>query len=588
MEFASKENTKIPTKNDVEEKERLLDLIIQNDENAMKEIQIIAFDNENKFSLGLKYYARKCLYILNKKLTPDLISSPSANDNISDENILNKIKENLSSADLQVRQKMVKFIIKNKNVNSLPFLLERLDVEDDALLLPYIITAIGILGDSSHVKHVLKFLYHDNARVRANAIECLTAIGDEKIYPHILPFFNDEDNRVKSSAIIAFKNIGTANCIETLKTMIHSNEIWMQDSAAFALKFFDIRRVFDLVSELLDSPSISVKNKATEILKKAADSGFEQAKILVKKISQQEENIENICDLLKKEINILKKAENEKINEMINSLNKDNIEISQKIDTIMTLFEYESEDIYSRLYSYLIDEYKKLVKTKFAIETQPPASCGKCNTEASFKLLDKEIRIKKWKCSNPKCGFVFESAGPHKIISLIVKQLGAKKSELVINFSTKVLTDNIAEELINNKHFQRIRANAVETLALFDSPKLSTVLLSLINDKNNRVKTNVIIALKNFPGINIMHELKKMIETNDRQAKRSVLFAIIQIATNEVIELLDDLIKDPDEIIKKESIKILQILSQELQVPKAIELQKKQELHTNNTGGKSK
>lgn len=84
----------------------------------------------------------------------------------------------------------------------------------------------------------------------------------------------------------------------------------------------------------------------------------------------------------------------------------------------------------------------------------------------------------------------------------------------------------------------RVRANAVEALALIGGEAASRYIISMMGDDDNRVKTNVVKALKGMGGSNLLELLRRMSQDERVWMRASAVFAFSRIKSPQSLVML--------------------------------------------------
>ncbi len=104
----------------------------------------------------------------------------------------------------------------------------------------------------------------------------------------------------------------------------------------------------------------------------------------------------------------------------------------------------------------------------------------------------------------------------------------------------------------------RVRANAVEALAVIDIARACDYLPPLLEDKNSRVAGNVILALRKTSKIDLIVELKRMLAKGRESFKHSVLYIIQQVREPLAVAIIEKLIHDPNPRLRDKAFAVLQ------------------------------
>lgn len=112
--------------------------------------------------------------------------------------------------------------------------------------------------------------------------------------------------------------------------------------------------------------------------------------------------------------------------------------------------------------------------------------------------------------------------------------------------------------ILLNHSDERIRANAVEALAVIDLSRACDYLPQLLDDKNSRVVGNVILALRKTSRIDVIVELKKMLAKGRESFKHSAIFILQQVREPLAVALIEKLIRDPNPRLRDKAFSVLQ------------------------------
>jgi len=158
-----------------------------------------------------------------------------------------------------------------QHVESLPKLLELLANESDLWLRATLLTAVARLGGAELEPILSAHLTHQDARVRANAVEALGLLKSPGALELIRPTFRDPNDRVRVNAALALWKLGDVTVLATLRGMCVEHNKWIKSSAAFALGEIGAPEATpDLLALLRDREEVVYRN-ALEALVKIGD-----------------------------------------------------------------------------------------------------------------------------------------------------------------------------------------------------------------------------------------------------------------------------------------------------------------------------
>lgn len=212
---------------------------------------------------GVRYLARKGLDLLTVKQ----IRGKSKKKTYKSKDII----ENINSEDPNIRNIMALEAINFSDTRLIPYLNQRLRVEDDNFVIATIVKAMGILGGKKEIETIAPYLNHDDSRVRANAIEGLEMISKKgfsgEIIPMLFPQIKDPDHRVRVNALKAMIGSGRVDISAMLSDLLDAPELWTRDSAIYAIISINDKKIIPLLEKALKDPAKHIRDKAQEALK---------------------------------------------------------------------------------------------------------------------------------------------------------------------------------------------------------------------------------------------------------------------------------------------------------------------------------
>lgn len=211
---------------------------------------------------GVRYLARKGLELLSRNKGSR--RSEKAMD-------ISSVMKDIDSEDPNIRTFMALEAMRFADSSLIPYLSQRLRVEDDVYVVATLVKALGVLGSSNEINLIAPYLNHDDSRVRANALEGLNIIAakgfSSEITPMISPQLSDPDHRVRINAIKALTDDGELDIFKVLKDMLDAREVWIRDSAIHAICSLGGEKMRPLLKKASQDPAKHIKNKALEALK---------------------------------------------------------------------------------------------------------------------------------------------------------------------------------------------------------------------------------------------------------------------------------------------------------------------------------
>ncbi|MCK5682987.1 HEAT repeat domain-containing protein, partial [bacterium] len=258
---------------------------------SVKAFPILTEISENDPELNIKYYAKKAIFYLRKKLgVQDESVSIDSLPEKEGAGFKTRIQYSLYNVKPEVRKKALMVAIKFKDPYIIPSIITQLDKEEDATVRAMMLKTLGLLGNIANMEDVVKFLNDEDSRVRANAVEAIEYLGNKKLFPALIEKLQDSDNRVRANAIRAMQHFGGSLTLKFLKSMACSKNLPMRVSSAYALRFFPSPKVLPIVKGLLVDRNSDVITKTCESLKVLADQNFEPAKMILAKFSPSKDS----------------------------------------------------------------------------------------------------------------------------------------------------------------------------------------------------------------------------------------------------------------------------------------------------------
>lgn len=190
---------------------------------------------------------------------------------IADTRALSLFNTCLDSRERWLRLNAIEGLARMKHQGSVPRLIEILRKEKDVWIIATLLSALGRLVESTQIPIFIDFLRHPDARVRANAVECVAKLGGVVAKKALEDHLRDPNDRVRVNAAIALWHMGEKSVLDTLLRMTGEPPKWVRASAAFALgEMGDHEATPTLLKLLADKEDVVYKN-ALEALGKLGD-----------------------------------------------------------------------------------------------------------------------------------------------------------------------------------------------------------------------------------------------------------------------------------------------------------------------------
>ena len=262
----------------------LTELLRSQDENERKQAIVILSKNPTKENLAIcKHFAESDPHadvrlIAQKALKMFQAQSNQPTGVVEPMQIdPQKLKQFLSGNEKE-KLAVIQLVVNKHMKQAVPALVDRLKEETDPVVLSPLILALGKLGDSPDVQHIVPFFDNPDPSVRAATVESAVSLGTAQ--EHILRLILDPENRVRQKVAIALKSMGPDHALPVIRNMVGSDSAAMKSSAAFVLRFFPDEKNVEILETLLDSPDLNVRNNALKTLEIFRKKGIEKAKNL--------------------------------------------------------------------------------------------------------------------------------------------------------------------------------------------------------------------------------------------------------------------------------------------------------------------
>jgi len=362
-----------------------------------------------------------------------------------------------------------------------------------------------------------------DAVVRSNIIIVVGILGDEAHIGDIAAYVHDRDPRVRANAIEALEYINHPNAYPIIVNALSDSDNRIRANAIKALRNYGKVNVINLLRKMLQSSQEWMRDSAAYALS------------LV--------------------------AKNEAISLLLDSANDETATVRQRARAGLANLAKRGNPTASKA----LEEIDKHLDSD---GVPPPLDLSAfkeladgASEESLLQAEDAQVRLKELRS-------IVDEQDSSRLFEVVemaqTEQDAFLKANAVIalgKLGDENLIDTLSEFLSSSE--DRIRANDIEALAMIGGERVSSVLVPCLQDSNNRCKANAIIALKSHPYINVTKPLEEMVTSTEVLQRKSAFYAITDIATDEVILLLDPLHQDPEEDISKNARQFLQMLSEQ-------------------------
>ena len=133
------------------------------------------------------------------------------------------------------------------------------------------VSALGKTGKSEYAPKVAELLNHEDARVRANAVEAVSSLNWKNLNEACINLLNDKNDRVRVNAAIALWKNGNNSVFESLAKMASSKSRWVRSSAVFALGKIKDKAATPILLTILSDQEDMVYRNAINALAEQGD-----------------------------------------------------------------------------------------------------------------------------------------------------------------------------------------------------------------------------------------------------------------------------------------------------------------------------
>jgi len=138
--------------------------------------------------------------------------------------------------------------------------------EGDPTKIATLLTGLKKLGDASVLPDLLRFLEHEDARVRANTVECVEELGSVAHASALLPLLKDPNNRVRGNVVKTLGGWKINEVVECLRGMLSDDQVSHRESGLYAIAHLPNLPGLELVSTLVDDPYEGVRLRLVHYL----------------------------------------------------------------------------------------------------------------------------------------------------------------------------------------------------------------------------------------------------------------------------------------------------------------------------------
>lgn len=176
------------------------------------------------------------------------------------------LQKHLANEDHTVRMEAVAAAGELEYQAALPSLLALLDKEEHLWVISKLTKVVGQLGGAAVMEQLVRFLGHEDARVRANTIEGLETIPGNEKFTYIMPLLEDEAPRVRANALKAIRALGGPKFTELIRGMIRHPDFDHRRSALYVLAAMNNDFSRDCLRIMLDDDHPDLRARAIDLL----------------------------------------------------------------------------------------------------------------------------------------------------------------------------------------------------------------------------------------------------------------------------------------------------------------------------------
>lgn len=430
-----------------------------------------------------------------------------------------ELARNLSHPLRDVRISAVAAISKIANRRCTNTLLDKLELEKDAVIKASILRILGDIGTENLISELGKYLSHPEPRIRANAIESFSRIrvpDKRSLVKYLEPLIHDENNRVSSTALKELIALGEAGYLPFLKLFLKGTDPLRKASAIWVVGELRLKELLEDVIYALYSENYQVHNIAHKVLGQFSD---EVIPVLFDNLSMGDSLVKVYTFLFF--ARYLKQVTEQQKLQLLSLLEKEESYIASFI--LKILFQLGTEEGFTLLNMHLQSADSSL--RKVSVEGLQYY----LHRPDLFPVLVRAARVEE----DPR------------LLGLLIHYFGRFPEDRSIE---------VLKEFLKHED-KRVRANVVEVLGKIGDERVSQLLLPFLEDSNNRVLANAAIALFRLGEKRVLQKLRESMSSKDESLRVSASYALGQIPSTEVTDvlfkgLLDDVKKVRENVLK--------------------------------------
>lgn len=558
-------------------------------------------------NLQLRFMAKEGAHRLRKALTGGA-SATGASRTVD----LERLKSRLGDGDPARRLRGARSALAHRDPRALPILNKALAREVDSTVAAELCMTIGVLGKKGDGDTLLTKLQAKDAPVRKAAIKGLAYLKDPSVYPTVVAMLQDKDKEVRAQAFETLVRLGKPRLMKLLVRMLGSSRRWPRKAAIRACaKINSAEFVEVLVKARSSDPDPKLRREAVRALKHLAKRGQARAT----KVLEEAPPVELDQPAPSTEGLVIDRADQGAMasdtGDQIAAL-KAQVEAAQRQ---AAQAQAQAQAIAAQAQAQLQQVAAQAAASSPAAPqaaappAQPPAPPaspampGSSSASSSvsgtlpsppMEFLDEldmtteeESESLELSTAEVMVGGLHDPDPEVRMENLkeilsqkdrsLSQQLAAR---LPLEEDEKVLTKLLLAvgKLGRRKDARRvarflrhgvarIRANAVEALAMLGDDASLEQVIPLLEDEDNRTRANAVVALKDHPSVNVLDTLKAMAKHPDMQMRLSAVFAALEIGTTDIDPVLHFLLKDKEQDVKDKAMTAMNLLEDQRMAP---------------------
>lgn len=466
-------------------------------------------------STSIRYFARRAIDTIEKRLRGGAASptpaaaAPAARFQVED------WRQQLASDEVSGRLATAQALAKLDAGQARPLALERLPVESEPAVKTALIALLAIHRNEADLDLLFVQLADADPGVRAEAVLALEGFYHESIRDRLLPMVRDPDNRTRANVLLVLGRYDEDLIAGPLTEMASSREIWNKDSAVFVCKRLRTPRAVELLGRMYAENRNDgyLFPKVAEALQELAGKGDETARRVLASLEQGRfQQVEGRLELDR----VLDDIESE--------TDEEAREKRVKRSAVKTVAEFEAA---------LADEdyERRLSAVDAGIALDPLAAA------IAFR---ERLGIE----THPF------------VISKLIKELG--------RVGGRADMELIASQLVHPD--ARVRANAIEGLALLGGEQIYERIKPLMDDPAPRVQGTATKVIYRIDRDRAFRKLKAMIVSSEGAVSDAAIHALGEVSTDDVLDLLELVLGQDNQELRLKIFKVLQRLSARSQV----------------------